>query len=211
MPAPRRRRSDARANHERLLDVAEGFFAARGLDASLRVLAAEAGVGIGTLYRNFPSRLELVRALHERLLPEMDEVVHAAAEEPTGWAQLTAYIDGGVRLTLAHPLMYLATEWLRRHDPDYRPSERWTAQVLASVARAHDEGSLRPDATATDVALVPHLLSSLAMIPEPMRRVMIARQRAILLDGLRPGSASPLPGGALTTDELAATVGRTRG
>lgn len=208
---PRRRRSDAQANHERLLQVAEEFFAARGLDASLRVLAEEAQVGIGTLYRNFPSRLDLVRALRDRILPEMDEVMSAAAAHPTGWEQLTAYIDGGIRLTLAHPLMYLINEWLRRHDPDFRPTERWNAQVLASVAQAHAEGSLRPDATATDVALVPHVLSSLAMIPEPMRQVMIARQRAIILDGLRPGATAPLPGGALTPEELASTVGRTRG
>ena len=68
---PRRRRSDAQANHERLLHVAEEFFAARGLDASLRVLAEEAHVGIGTLYRNFPSRLDLVRALRDRILADL--------------------------------------------------------------------------------------------------------------------------------------------
>jgi AcrR family transcriptional regulator len=209
--AGRRRRSDARANHEKLLDAAEQFFATQGLDASLRLLADEAGVGIGTLYRNFPSRLDLVRALRDRILPEMDEVVAAAAQQPTGWEQLLHYIDGGVRLTLAHPLMHLVSEWLRRHDPGYQPEDRWNAQIVASVAQAHAEGTLRPDATATDVALVPHMLSSLALIPEPMRTVMIARQRSVLLVGLRSGAADPLPGGALSTEELAAVVGRTRG
>src|SRR5690625_630108 len=64
-PAPARaRRSDARRNEQALLDAAARVFAESGIDAPVRVIAAEAGVGMGTIYRHFPSRAELVVAVY---------------------------------------------------------------------------------------------------------------------------------------------------
>lgn len=57
-------RADAQANHDRLLEVAAGAFARDGADASLKAIAAEAGVGIGTLYRRFPAREDLIEATY---------------------------------------------------------------------------------------------------------------------------------------------------
>ncbi|MFD9615442.1 TetR/AcrR family transcriptional regulator, partial [Streptomyces sp. NPDC059083] len=61
---PRSLRADARANHERLLEVAARMFAREGADTSLTAIAAEAGVGIGTLYRRFPSRNDLIEDVY---------------------------------------------------------------------------------------------------------------------------------------------------
>jgi hypothetical protein len=70
------------------------------------------------------------------------------------------------------------------------------------VRQAQDAGDLRTDVVGSDIALIPTLLSALAHFPEPMRGVAIARQRALLLDGLRPERATrPLAEGGLSANE----------
>ncbi len=61
---PRTLRADARANHDRLLEVSARLFAQEGADTSLKAIAAAAGVGIGTLYRRFPTREDLIEATY---------------------------------------------------------------------------------------------------------------------------------------------------
>ncbi|MEH3089015.1 MAG: TetR/AcrR family transcriptional regulator [Microbacterium arborescens] len=74
---PRRTRSDARQNADALLAAARAVFARSGVDAPARSIAAEAGVGVGTLYRHFPNRAELVAAV---FTTEIDATAAAAAE-----------------------------------------------------------------------------------------------------------------------------------
>src|SRR6478735_2103421 len=75
--APRRRRADAAHNSEALLRAARVVFARSGVDAPAREIAAEAGVGVGTLYRHFPHRAALVAAV---FTTEIDATAAAAAE-----------------------------------------------------------------------------------------------------------------------------------
>jgi AcrR family transcriptional regulator len=75
--APRRMRADARQNVDALLEAAKAEFAAAGVDAPVRSIAERAGVGVGTLYRHFPLRSDLISAVFRR---EMDACVDAAAE-----------------------------------------------------------------------------------------------------------------------------------
>src|SRR5690606_2802164 len=96
---------------------------------------------------------------------------------------------------------------MARIDPHYGPALRWHPIIIGMVERAHAQGTLRPDATAMDVAQIPVLLSSIVWMPEPLRSTVLARQRAIMLDGLRPGAAStPLPERPPTPDALHALV-----
>jgi AcrR family transcriptional regulator len=85
--APRRMRSDARQNVDALLEAAKSVFAESGVDAPVRTIAERAGVGVGTLYRHFPLRSDLISAVFRR---EMDACVDAAAvieaEYPAGEA-----------------------------------------------------------------------------------------------------------------------------
>ncbi len=75
---PEHLRADAQANHDRLLQVAAAAFERDGANASLKAIAAEAGVGIGTLYRRFPTREALYIAVHRqeivRIADRADEV-----------------------------------------------------------------------------------------------------------------------------------------
>src|ERR1700761_5858057 len=64
-PAPARRRTDARRNEQTLLKAAADVFVASGVDAPVREIAAKAGVGMGTIYRHFPTRADLIIAVYQ--------------------------------------------------------------------------------------------------------------------------------------------------
>jgi AcrR family transcriptional regulator len=200
-------RRDAAANRERLLDIAEEFFAEEGLDASLNRLAAKAGLGVATLYRHFPTRDDLIRAVFDRQSARMTALLEHCAQIDDGWQALVTAIDGSVAIRFASPSAREVSIRMARIDPDYGPALRWHPIILDMVARAHTQGSLRADVTAMDIAHIPVLLSSLVWMPEPVRGVIVARQRAILLDGLRPdGEKSPLPDAAPAPHVLHALV-----
>jgi AcrR family transcriptional regulator len=76
-PAGRRPRADARRNIDALLEAAKAVFVASGVDASVREVAEKAGVGIGTIYRHFPRRSDLIVAVFRR---EVDACADAAAD-----------------------------------------------------------------------------------------------------------------------------------
>lgn len=184
-------RSDAVLNRTRLLDVAERYFAVEGCDASLHALAHHAGLGIGTVYRHFPTRQRFVQGLLDRTIAEMDDLVEAAADRDHGWERVVAYVDAAVLVNLRHPALHTAREWMRRNDPDYRPADWWTHQVRAEVHAAHQKGQLRPGATVGDVLHLPYMLSALGILPDAARLEAVVRARAVLYDGMRHGAPTP--------------------
>lgn len=201
----RRRRRDTADNHERLLDAAEAYFAEHGIDAPLQGVADRAGLGIGTLYRHFPSHADLIREIYDRILARLEEALADARSRPTGWEGVVAFIDNSLQVLLEHPATADVMRRQTRNEPTYRPAARDEQPVRELVTRAQEEGELRPDVRGTDVATVPLLLAGLRHLPEPYRERMIARQRALILEGLR-STATPLPVEALTPDEYHASL-----
>jgi len=93
-PAAPRRRADARRNERRLLDAAAAVFVRSGVEAPVRDIAAEAGVGMGTIYRHFPTRADLVIAVYRHQVEACVEAVPALlAECATPYAALGRWID----------------------------------------------------------------------------------------------------------------------
>lgn len=94
MNAPRKQRADARRNEEALLEAAAAMFVAAGVDAPVRDIAAKAGVGVGTIYRHFPTRADLIVAVYRHQV-EACAVAGPAllAESPTPYAALASWID----------------------------------------------------------------------------------------------------------------------
>lgn len=89
-----RKRADARRNEQTLLDAAAVVFVASGVDAPVRDIAAEAGVGMGTIYRHFPTRADLVIAVYRHQVEACAEAGPALlASSPTPHAALTRWID----------------------------------------------------------------------------------------------------------------------
>lgn len=189
------RRRDARKNRERLLDTAESYFAEFGLNAPLQGLAAAAQVGAATLYRNFASHEELVRALFDRFVVEVDAVIEAGRAASTGWAGIESMVRGIVRIMIARPIL---AEVLRRqamNDPATAASLRWVDPVTEVVERAKAEGSARPDLHAADLGVAPYVLSAMRNFAPTNREWISARMTALLLDGMRahPHAGSVLP------------------
>ncbi len=188
-------RRDAVANRERILETAEVYFAENGVDASLQGLAQAAKVGTGTLYRNFASQEQVVRALYDRVVVRFDRIAGRALGAPTGWEALERVVRETVPILVESPL---TAEIMRRqatNDPDYRPSERWFGPIRRIVQRAKDEGSARPDLEPADLAAAPFVLGAMHNFAPDNRPGVARRMAALLLDGMRahPHQPSVLP------------------
>jgi AcrR family transcriptional regulator len=170
----RPKRADARRNYENVLAAARS--------ASLEEIARRAGVGIGTLYRNFPNRQALLEAVY---VDELESLCHSAAEfegmEPwegfSGWVRrLVAY------MATKHALAQELFEYLDRDAPLFQSCR---ASLFASgeplLARAQAAGAVRPD---TNLSEVIHMVGGISKIPaaEPEQIDHILQ---IALDGLR--------------------------
>ncbi len=179
-PAPRRNRADALRNTEAVLEAAKAAFAELGVEAPIRDIAARAGVGVGTVYRSYPQRSDLIVAVFRReLQATADEADRLADEHPPAEA---------LRLWARSLARFVATKRgfaaaLHSGDPAYQPLPSQFIGVLAPrVQRILDagarDGSLRGDVRAEE--LIP-ALSRLADDREPETG---GRMVDVLLDGL---------------------------
>src|SRR5437879_1533599 len=91
-PSERPLRRDAERNRQRILDAARVVFAERGLSGSHDDIAHEAGVGVGTVYRRFPDKEQLIDALFEARVEEIADVARAAVETPDPWEALAGLL-----------------------------------------------------------------------------------------------------------------------
>lgn len=193
--APERRlRADAERNRLRLLAAARAVTAERGLDASADEIAREAGVGVGTLYRRFPTKEDLIAAAIDELSAQVVAHVRAAVAHPDAWEALR----GGLHALAAD--LHANQAFLDAVHPALARPERPRALSAALrdalrpvFARAHAEGVLRADVVVEDVPLL--VISAARLVPKraDVDRDIWQRYFGILLDGLRPAAATPLP------------------
>ncbi|OHV31306.1 MULTISPECIES: TetR/AcrR family transcriptional regulator [Pseudofrankia] len=188
----RPRRADAQANYERLLARARLAFAEHGTGASLEEIARQAGVGIGTFYRHFPSREALLEAvLHDqfdRLTARAGEL--SAAAEPG--AALTAWLLEFVEFTGAYRGLTTALmQTLRDTSTELHAAcEAMRENGATLLARAQQAGRVRPDLDALELFT---LVSGLAWAHEQTSaavpgRITIGRLLALALEGLVPST-----------------------
>ncbi len=182
----RPKRADALRNYEKLLAAAREAFTESGRSASLEDIARRAGVGIGTLYRHFPTRADLVQAIY---VDEVEALSRSATElsqlEPwealEGWLQrFVGYI--ATKQALADELFAVA----ERSSVAERDAVFAGCRAMLHAAgtplleRAQEAGIVRPDVTIDEVI---RLVGGIAKIPaEPAE---IQRLLAVALDGLR--------------------------
>ena len=152
-PAGRAMRADARRNYGRLVDAARAVFASQGGGASMEAIAKQAGVGVGTLYRHFPRRIDVVEAVYR---DDVDQLVSAAERgvaELSPWAALEvwlrAYVDyGRAKRTFLNEL-HEAFE----KNPDLKSAsrERIFGACNRVLTRAQDAGQARSDIDGEDL------------------------------------------------------------
>ncbi|MFZ2052538.1 MAG: helix-turn-helix domain-containing protein [Solirubrobacteraceae bacterium] len=175
------KRADARRNYEQILATARKAFAEGGDSTSLEEIARQAGVGIGTLYRHFPSRQVLLETLY---VNEVHEVCRSASQrEHDPWNALSDWCEGLIGyLTTKRAL---AQELLNYLDEDAALFQECRHTVYAAgeplVKHAQDAGVVRPDVEFSDVL---HMLAGISRMPanDPDLVTHVVR---IALDGLR--------------------------
>jgi len=195
-------RVDVRRNRVRLLEATRRLFAREGVDVSVREVAAEAGVGVATVYRHFPSRDDLVDAVLEDAFEELVAAGQRALEEASGWTGFAGLVEETLVLCARNHGLREVFETRRGRERAESMRGRIRPVFAELVARAQAEGTLRSDFTAEDVPLlflgayrVIELTAGVA--PELWRR-----QLGLTLDGLRAGRATALPVRALSGAEL---------
>ena len=190
--ADRRVRADAQRNIGALLESAKAVFAASGVDAPVREIAEKAGVGVGTVYRHFPQRADLIAAVFRR---EIDACADAAPvlaaeygpfEALANWMQrYAAFVATKRGLAKALHSGNPAFDALPAHfDQRLRPALR---TLLESAAAA---GEIRADFDADDIL---RAVASLCMSAHDDRPDQARRMVALLVDGLRYGASPPAP------------------
>lgn len=183
-------RADAQRNVDALLRAAMTVFAKQGVDAPMRAIAAEAGVGVGTLYRHFPQRSDLIKAI---IRQEVDACVEAAATlraaQPPAEA-LASWMQQLVDLVAAKRGLGPA---LHSGDPAYQSLPDYVVGQLTPALRglleaAAAAGTMRADMDPGE------LLSAGLRLASPASNgdaVQARRMVALLVDGLRHGASLP--------------------
>ncbi len=183
---------DAARNHQRIIDAARELFADRGLEITLDDVAERAGVGLGTVYRRFANKRELISEVFAGHVREFAEAARdaLAAEDP--W-------DGVVRL-FEYACRHMATNrgfsevMLEMHDDPERfgyPREQIGPAVAAVMERARDAGVVQPGIEATDLFALIYMVDSLAEFARPVDSDIWRRYMAITLNGIRAASTPP--------------------
>jgi AcrR family transcriptional regulator len=207
--APGRLRADARRNRDRIVAAATQAFVVQGADVPVEEIARAAGVGVGTVYRRFPDRDALIREVaQETLRTALSQVRVAVTEEPTAWAALVRFLGQSRALRLSVRLMMDSPDARATmvDDPEICRLRRAMMDVLDRVVHAAQaEGSLRADVGTGDVATAFVLLVRPLLLPDAdVASAALERCLGVMLDGLRAGSGSELPGAPLHRSDLEA-------
>ncbi|MFI7300401.1 TetR/AcrR family transcriptional regulator [Streptomyces sp. NPDC050121] len=202
------RRSDARRNRETLIAAAREIYAERGVDAPLDDIARRAGVGNATLYRHFTDRAALIETVfHDALTPILD-AARETRKRADAWSGLTAYLDRVFTLLAADrgagDLMTTGIRGVPTLDA-LREENRHTLETL--LRRGQEQRTIRPDLTVEDLLF---LLAALGRAT-PAAPGSWRRHLALMLDGLRPAAAHPLPAPALDQEQFEAALHRLGG
>jgi len=187
----RAQRADARRNQVAILAAAEAEFGTQGPDAPMDDIAHRAGVGVGTLYRHFPTKEALLRAIVEAHIEPLIEAARTAGAAPNPGAAFFALLHD---LALGFADGKALSELIAAAGVDLRAAKRAHSEPLMEaigelLARAQREGEVRPDVTVTEVA---DMMGALCMFDAVSQdRAHLARCVDLVCDGLRPPAGAP--------------------
>ncbi|WP_048862790.1 TetR/AcrR family transcriptional regulator, partial [Acidisphaera rubrifaciens] len=185
-PRPRAPRADARRNRERVLESAKAVFSAGGPEASLEAVARHAGVGIGTLYRHFPTREALFEAVYRREVDQLAELAEALKTEPGSPTEaLRRLLHANVAFVATKKGMSAALALAAHNAPGLiaYSFERLTVAIGGLLDRAVAAGEIRGDIGAEDVLRT--LVGLCYTHDRPGWQANVLRLVDVFIDGLR--------------------------
>src|SRR5436305_2685999 len=181
----RRPRADAVRNRERVLEAAKVVFSAGGPDASLEAVARRAGVGIGTLYRHFPTRETLFEAVYRREVEQLSELADDLAGEREPVEALRRWLRSNVEFVTTKKGMVAALALAAHGMSELQAysSARLTKAVGSLLDRAIASGEIRADISPTDVFRA--LIGMCYMNDQPGWQASVVRLLDVFVDGLQ--------------------------
>lgn len=192
-PALRPLRRDAAENRERLLDAARYVFAEQGLDASVEEVARAAGVGMGTLYRRFPTKQALIDELVGNLRRDLLALARDAAGLVDGSGLEMMLIEAG-KLQAKQPGC-LQRLW-NHSDAELEAMDEFREISATLLVRAQAAGRVRADVTSTDVSMMFWSVRSIIEMTRGPAPTAWRRHLELLMAGMRP-AGSPLADDAM--------------
>jgi AcrR family transcriptional regulator len=187
-------RADARRNREAVLAAARERFGECGLDCQMDDIARTAGVGVGTVYRHFPTKEDLIAALVADRFERLAERAEQALRQRDPWQAFCDLIRHSAAITVRDRALSQFISWhpeLGQHEAVRSGLADLTAQLMANAQRA---GGMREDAVVEDVpTLVCALGAVTAGASGNMPELNWERYVEIMLDGLRAPGVNKLP------------------
>lgn len=183
--ALRKPRADGVRNRERVLEAAKAVFSAGGSDASLEAVAKRAGVGIGTLYRHFPTREALFEAVYRREVDQLSDLAEALRNAPEPVDALRRWLKAHVELVATKKGMISALALAVQTSSDlYAYSfARLTKAIGTLLDRAVAAGQIRADISPED--LLRALIGMCYLHDQPGWQSNVLRLMDVFIDGLR--------------------------
>jgi len=205
-------RQDAELNRERLLVAARELFATRGLDVTLNDIAHHAGVGVGTAYRRFANKEEVIDALFEEALQGVADVANQALASTDAWAGLVQFLEQSLNMQFGdRGLNQIMNNTALGRDRVSEARDRIAPLIQQLVQRAKAEGVVRPDLEQSDLIFMQLGLSAIMESSRAIEPELYTRYLALFLDGIRTDrSFQPLPSRALTAAETHRAMTRER-
>lgn len=180
-------RADARRNHTAIVEAARKVFASQGGQASLEAIAKEAGVGIGTLYRHFPKRIDVVEAVYRDDLDQLMRAAEVFTSTLEPWEALVAWLEAYVAYANIKRTFINELHEAFDKNPNLKPvsRQRTVSALEGLLERAQAAGGTRTDINGDDLyQLMISMCASSGLEEDQRQRLM-----AMIIDGLhRPGS-----------------------
>jgi AcrR family transcriptional regulator len=190
-------RKDAERNRQRIMDAARELFAEQGLGVTLNDVAHHAGVGVGTVYRRFPEKCQLIEELFEEQIARLVALVEEALADPDPWHGLTGFLRRNLEMQAcdrAFRQIILGTPEGAERVGKIR--DRMFPLAAQVVQRAKDAGALREDFRPEDVPMLLLMLTTILDSARDVEPDLWRRYLEIVIQGLR---AHPEPPEPLTT------------
>jgi AcrR family transcriptional regulator len=207
-------RKDAARNRERILEAAGEVFAERGLEVTLDDIAHHAGVGVGTVYRRFSDKEQLIDALFDARLAAIASRAEEALAIDDPWLALEGWLVGMLEEQAAdRGLREIAFAGQHGRERVGRARARIEPLISSLVDRAHASGQLRADVVFADMPIIQKMICDVMDITRGVSDDLWRRYLAIVLDGLRPtrDAPTPLPVPALEQNDVASCMRVPRG
>jgi AcrR family transcriptional regulator len=206
--APAPLRADARRNREHIIEAARMLFIRIGPDVPMEDIARAAGVGVGTLYRRFPDRDQLIEAVSVDNFTRLAELAHRAErDEPDPAVALTGLLHSALELRLGIIATAVSARGYQAiHDsPSITGRRDEVVAVLGRLLRrAQRRGAMRSDIATGDVLLAVSVVSRLLPPADDEFGAMVfQRLFALMMDGLHAIPGSVLPGRPVNPRDLA--------